>query len=398
MISFREALGILLAVTPRAAIEPCALEAAAGRVLREEIWADRDFPAFDRVMMDGYALRLADWELGHRAFRISGVAPAGRAAVPLSDEIGTCVEVMTGAPCPPGADCIVPVEELVDRTPTGVVFSTTANPMIGRHLHCVGSDAASGQILLSPGTVLGACQIGVAASCGACVVKVSALPRIAVVATGDELVAIHQSPEIYQIRQSNAHSLSAALARAGFAPQHVGVMEDAAARARPAMEALLGAHDWIVLTGAVSNGSRDFVPALLQDLGCRKHFHGVAQRPGKPAGCWIGPRGQMILALPGNPVSALTGLHAFVLPALIWASGADIPEARQVRMAAASHQLPEFTRHLPVTLSPDGSAVAAATGNSGDFIGLLKSEGFVTLPPRADTTPIPTGFPYTPWR
>jgi len=253
-------------------------------------------------------------------------------------------------------------------------------------------------MVLKAGTLLGSRQIGVAASCGASVVNVSCLPRIALVATGDELVPIHQAPEIYQIRQSNAHSLSAALYRSGFAPQHVGVMNDDATAARPVMESLLGNHEWIVLTGAVSKGARDFVPLLLKELGCKKLFHGVAQRPGKPAGCWIGPQGQMILALPGNPVSALTGLHAFVLPALIQASGSGFPHVRRIEIHASSLQLPDFTRHLPVSLLPDGTAEPAATGNSGDFIGLLKSDGFVTLPPRAEITSIYSGFPFTPWR
>lgn len=389
---------MILENTPNAGFERCALELAAGRVLRENIRADRDFPAFDRVMMDGYALRSGDWQAGHRTFRISGTAPAGRAAVPLSKEIATCVEVMTGAPCPPGADCIVPVEDVRQKTPNTVLFSSNAAPVAGRHLHRAGSDAAAGDVLLKSGTLLGSCQMGVAASCGAATISVSCLPHIALLATGDELVPVDQVPEIYQIRQSNAHSLAAALGRSGFAPQQVGVLNDDIAAARPIMESVLGNHEWIILTGAVSKGARDFVPALLKDLGCKLLFHGVAHRPGKPAGCWIGPSGQMILALPGNPVSALTGLYTLVIPALVQASGAAEPSIRRVEINASSQQLPDFTRHLPVKLLPDGTAEPAATGNSGDFIGLLKSDGFVTLPPRGEITSIYSSFPFTPWR
>ncbi len=379
-------------------VEDCALESAAGRVLRKNVLADREFPAFDRVMMDGYALRSGDWQAGHRTFRVTGSSPAGRAAVPLSEEIATCVEVMTGAPCPPGADCIVPVEEIRENTSNTVAFSNTAAPVPGRFLHRAGSDAAAGTILLEAGTLLGSRQIGVAASCGSSILRVSCLPKIAVVATGDELVPVHQMPEIYQIRQSNAHSLAAALKRSGFPARFVGVLNDEVAVARPIMESLLGDHEWMILTGAVSKGARDFIPALLNALGCKKLFHGVAHRPGKPAGCWIGPRGQMILALPGNPVSALTGLHTFVLPALVQASGSPPPNFRRVEVQATSLQLPDFTRHLPVTLLPDGTAEPAATGNSGDFTGLLKSDGFVILPPRGDITSIHSAFPFTPWQ
>ncbi len=397
MISFHEALELLLENTPLMAAEHCRLEEAAGRILRENVAADRAFPAFDRVMMDGYALRFADWQAGQRSFRVTGSAPAGRAAVALSGEIGTCVEVMTGAPCPPGSDCIVPVEEVIGNDPGSVRFSESAAPVAGRFIHRAGSDAAAGEVLLKSGGLLGSREIGVAASCGAAWLVVSCAPKIAVVATGDELVGVDEVPAPHQIRQSNAHSLAAALQRAGYPPQHAGVMNDEVSAARPAMEQLLAAHDWLVLTGAVSQGARDFVPALLAELGCRKIFHGVAQRPGKPAGCWIGPAGQVVMALPGNPVSALTGLHAFVLPALAVASGLPRLAARRVVMDDRTVRLPGFTRHLPVTLRADGRAEPAATGNSGDFIGLLNSDGFITLPPRGEMSAISAAFAFTPW-
>jgi molybdopterin molybdotransferase len=397
MLSFHEALELLLKCPPLMAAERCRLVDATGRVLRENVAADRAVPAFDRVMMDGYALRFADWQAGHRSFRVTGSAPAGHAAVSLSAEIGSCVEVMTGAPCPSGADCIVPVEEVVGGDPGCVKFSEAAAPVAGRFIHRAGSDAAAGQILLESGVLLGSREIGVAASCGAAWLEVSRVPEIAVIATGDELVGVDEFPAPHQIRQSNAHSLAAALRLGGYPPRHVGVLNDEISAARPVIEELLAAHDWLVLTGAVSKGARDFVPTLLADLGCREIFHGVAQRPGKPAGCWIGPGGQVVMALPGNPVSALTGLHAFVFPALAVASGLPRPSLRRVVMGDGAMQLSGFTRHLPVTLRADGRAEPAATGNSGDFIGLLNSDGFVTLPPRGEAHAISAAFPFTPW-
>jgi molybdopterin molybdotransferase len=159
--------------------------------------------------------------------------------------------------------------------------------------------------------------------------------------------------------------------------------------------AIVAQHQWVVFTGAVSMGSRDFLPRVLAELGGVGVFHGVAQRPGKPAGFWVGPQGQAIIALPGNPVSALTGLHAFVLPALSSAAG-EKPVARQrVMPAGAITGLPGMTWHLPVVLDDRGFARPAPTGNSGDFIGLLGSDGFVTLPPGGDHQ---EPLPYTPWR
>lgn len=396
MVSFPEALELLLKSVPLAGIERCRVESAGGRVLRAAVAADRGFPPFDRVMMDGHALRLADWQAGRRSFYLTGAAPAGGVRVALDAAAGTCVEVMTGAPCPVGADCIIPVEEVIGNGAGMITYAETAAPVAGRFIHPAGSDAAAGEVLLQSGRLLGSREIGVAASCGAAWLEVSALPRIAVVATGDELVGVDEIPAAHQIRQSNAHSLACALSRGGYPPAHTGVLRDDPAAARPAMENLLARHDWLVLTGAVSMGARDFIPTLLRDLACREIFHGVAQRPGKPAGCWTAPGGQIILALPGNPVSALTGLHTLVIPALAVASGLARPAPRRVLLDDRTAALPGFTRHFPVTLRADGRAEAAATGNSGDFIGLLKSDGFLTLPPRGNGDAA-AAFPFTFW-
>lgn len=394
MVSFHEARVLLVENVVRLATVRCRIEQAAGRVLREEVTADRAFPAFDRVMMDGHALRAADWEAGMRKFRVTGTAAAGAPQGELSAEAGTCVEVMTGAPCPVGADVIIPLEEVVECGVDEVVFADVAAPVAGRFIHRAGSDSVAGEVLMKAGCRLGSREIGVAASCGYGWLEVAEMPKIAVVATGDELVAVDEDPAPHQIRQSNAHSLAAALENAGCPPRLVRVLGDELDAARPVMEVLLADHDWIILTGAVSKGGRDFVPALLDECGCRKLFHGVFQRPGKPAGCWIGPSGQVIVALPGNPVSALTGLHTLVIPALAAASGLNTPSIRRVVMADASGQFEKFTRHLPVRLRDDGRAEAAMTGNSGDFIGLLRSDGFVTLPPREE---ICTAAPFISW-
>ena len=393
MISFPQALALLLEHTPRLGPESCRIELAAGRVLRREIRADREFPAFDRVMMDGFALRAADL-LTNRTFRIIGSAPAGRAAVVLSEDHGSCVEVMTGAPLPLGADCIVPVEESSRLGADEIIIAGSFDAVAGRFIHKAGSDAALGEILIEPGTLLGSREIGVAASCGAGLLEVSQLPEISVIATGDELVAVDEIPAAHQIRQSNAHAIACSLQRAGFPPAHVGTLGDDESAAIGIMRERLDAGNWLVFTGAVSKGARDFIPAMLDSLGCTRLFHGVAQRPGKPAGCWIGTSGQVIMALPGNPVSALTGLHAFVLPALAVASGLPLPYLRRLIPQNGIDGLPGMTQHLPVIIGNDGRARAAATGNSGDFIGLLKSDGFITLPPRGA---ISAAVPFTPW-
>ena len=397
MISFREAFGSLMDAVAVAGTEEIRIESAAGRVLRQRVAADREFPPFDRVMMDGFALRSVDWAGGTRVFKVTGRAAAGMPCVPMDAAAGTCVEAMTGAPCPEGADCVVPVEELMGMEDGAARFQEGAAPIAGKFIHRRGSDVGAGEVLLEEGTLLGAREIGVAASCGAGWLAVSKLPVISVVATGDELVAVDEMPEPHQIRQSNAHALAAGLAKAGFPAAHVGTVCDDEEVAVAAVAEWLAAGDWLVLTGAVSKGVRDFVPVVLEELGCRCLFHGVAQRPGKPAGCWIGPAGQIVMALPGNPVSAITGLHAFVIPALMKAVGMTLPRQRRVIPGDRVAGLEGMSLHLPVVMGEDGRAEPAPTGNSGDFIGLLKSDGFVTLPPREQQPGIPAAVRFTPW-
>lgn len=393
MISFQKALDLLVEHTPPLGVERCRIEQAAGRVLRQEIRADRPFPSFDRVMMDGYALRSIDLRM-RRVFQVTGAAPAGQPMVTLSDTPFACVEVMTGAPLPAGADCIVPVEEISRTGPGEITVATSFECVAGRFIHRAGSDANEGTVLLRSGWLLGSREIGVAASCGAGWLEVSRLPKIAVISTGDELVAVDAIPAIHQLRQSNAHSITCALQRAGYSVTHQSTLGDDVSLADAVLRDQLADCDWLVLTGAVSKGTRDFVPGMLDALGCTRIFHGVAQRPGKPAGCWVGPTGQMIMALPGNPVSALTGLHAFVLPALAVASGRPLPQPRLVIPEGRISGLPGMTNHLPVVLGVDGRVKPAPAGNSGDFIGLLESDGFITVPARDNPA---VAFPFTPW-
>ncbi len=392
MIPFREALDLVLKHAPRLDAELCRLENASGRVLRQEIRADRAFPPFDRVMMDGYALRSADLLVG-RVFHVSGQAPAGKETTVLPETSASCLEVMTGAPLPLGADCIVPVEETSKSAANEITIAFGFEHAAGRFIHPAGSDASEGEVLVLPGILLGSRQIGVAASCGVAMVDVSKLPRITIIPTGDELVAVDEIPAPHQIRQSNGHAIRCALQCAGFPSVKADTLCDDACAEN--LRVHLESSDWLIITGAISKGSRDFIPAMLVSLGCTRLFHGVAQRPGKPAGCWLGPAGQIIMALPGNPVSAITGLHAFVLPALAVASGLPLPKQRLVIPAEPLIGLPGMTHHLPVTLGTDGKVHAAPTGNSGDFIGLLKSDGFVTLPPRGSVS---AALAYTPWR
>lgn len=389
-ICYREAVDLVRRHAPRMRAEPCRLEWASGRVLREEIRVDRPYPPFDRVMMDGYAFRSVELEAG--AWRVMGVAAAGEPCIEMPSSTRECVEVMTGAPLPSGARVVVPVEDVEICDEEGTMVRPARWPAPGEFIHRMGSDAGLGEALVTEGECLGGREIGIAASFGYAWLQVSKIPEIAVIPTGSELVPVDQTPKPHQIRQSNGHAIVSALQGFGYHSVLRNTLEDTLCE-----ELLLAAMsdvDWVIVTGAVSKGRRDLIPEMLRSLGCQPVFHGVAQRPGKPAGCWLGPAGQLVMALPGNPVSALTGLHAMVVPGLEASIGLAERSKRWVVPAVPLPSLPGMTRHLPVSIGSDGRARAVLTANSGDFIGLLRSDGFVTLPPAG----LEAAYEFTPWR
>ena len=368
-----------------AALEPVppqvlALAASAGRVLRAELRAERDTPPFDRVTMDGIAL---DFQGGKRRnYRVAGIQPAGIPALRLgsADE---CIEVMTGAVLPQGCDTVVPVEQV--RTENGrALIREGYEPRPWLHVHRRGADARAGEVLLKAGTRLGAPELAIAASAGRAKVTVSRLPRIAVISTGDELVEPGEPILDHQVRRSNSYGLAAALCLAGYAPESELQLPDNKAIIEPALAEALSNHDVIVLSGGISAGRFDHVPAVLDSLGVRNVFQGIAQRPGRPM--WFGIRapGKAIFALPGNPVSVLVCLARYVIPALGLLSGSPPRRPAQAVLAREFAFDAPLSCFLPVALGYDreGRAIAEPrpTGGSGDFIALAGTDGFIELP------------------
>jgi len=380
--------------------EDCPILAAHQRVLRVDVRADRDLPPFDRVTMDGFALRSAAIAEGRRSFRVEGVQAAGMRAFKLGAGHDACVEIMTGAVLPEGADCVVPYEETTREGVTvtlrdGVVFSA------GHAVHRRGSDHRAGETLLRAGTRLSGREIAVAAACGQAVLTVSQLPKIAVVSTGDELVEVDAAVAPHQIRRSNDLALRAALQAAGYPSVARFHLRDIRHEIEHLLWHIIAEFDVVVLTGGVSKGKFDFLPTELDRQGVRKVFHGVAQRPGKPFWFGISARQTPIFALPGNPVSAYTCLHRYVLPALARASGSLPPPPRSVALAAPVVFKPKLTWFLPVRLSSGPRAELLATpdpsNTSGDFAGLVGTDGFVELAPGAGEFPAGTLASFWPW-
>lgn len=353
---------------------------ADSRVLRSAVYADRDFPPFDRVAMDGIAIRFADYAGGQRTFRLAGIQFAGQPQQTVS-EAGTCLEVMTGAMLPAGADTVVRYEDvtLADGNATIIIEDAAA----GQHLHPRATDRRTGDELLPVGTQLGPSELAVAASVGQATLTVTKLPNVALISTGDELVDVGDTPLPYQIRRSNTYMLRSALKSLGIKAtlHHIADNETIL---KDRLATLLSENDVLILSGGVSAGKADFVPDVLAQLGVQKHFHKIEQRPGKPI--WFGTAAsKTVFALPGNPVSTILCAYRYVLPYLRASMGLGLAPVRYAQLAKPVVFKPAITYFLPVRLTSeaDGQTLAHPLPGSGsaDFANLLAADAFMEFPP-----------------
>jgi molybdopterin molybdotransferase len=373
--------------------EDCPLAAAHGRILRAELRADRDLPPFDRVTMDGFAVRSLALAEGKTQFQVEGTQAAGMRPLTLSVVSNACVEVMTGAVLPEGADCVVPYEE-TSRQGETVTISHANKSAAGSAVHRRGSDHRAGDVIVPANRKITGREIAAAAAVGASTLTVSAIPKIAVVATGDELVEVDAGVAAHQIRRSNDYALRAALMEGGYTRVERFHLRDVKHEIEQRLGHILAEHDVVLITGGVSKGKFDYLPAALDTHGVKKIFHGVAQRPGKPFWFGVSPRKTPVFALPGNPVSAYTCFYRYVLPALAQASGMAPASARFAALGAAVTFKPPLAYFLPVKASSGPRAELIATpdpsNTSGDFAGLIATDGFVELP--AAETEFPVGY------
>ncbi|MBW8780702.1 MAG: molybdopterin molybdotransferase MoeA [Verrucomicrobia bacterium] len=366
--------------------EDCPLAQAHGRVLRTPLKADRELPPFDRVTMDGYAVCSTDIVNGIKSFRVTGIQAAGMVPLVLRNA-GDSVEIMTGAALPAGADCVVPYEAVSREGATITLDSAGAVLQPGANIHRRGSDAATDDLLVPAGTRLTGREIAVAATVGAGTLSVAQRPSVAVIATGDELVEVdYAALAPHQIRKSNDYALRAALLSSGLVSRAERFhLRDLPHEIETTLQRLIAGFDVVILTGGVSKGKFDHLPAALAKLGVDRKIHGVAQRPGKPFWFGMTPRHTPVFALPGNPVSAYTCLHRYVFPALDRLAGAT-PAAPDYAVLAASLRFSAPLAWLPpvvLTTTPDGrrTATPAPSNTSGDLGGLIGTDGFIELPP-----------------
>ncbi len=355
MLTTAEATEAIAAAMPAFGTTEIELSRATGRILHQSVSAERDQPPFDRVTMDGIAIRYASFDAGNRQYKIQGRQHAGEPRQSLTND-NACIEIMTGAVLPDNTDCVVPVERTIVEDST-VTIETDYAARQHQFIHPQASDHKKGQQIIAAGHRIEAVDIAIIASCGLSSVQVSEQPKIRVISTGNELVAAGSPINDYQIRSSNGPALVAMLETHGYTQcQHDHLLDDVKLLEQSLAQHLQEANV-LILSGGVSMGKADFVPDVLAQLGVEVVFHKISQRPGKPMWFGIGSDGQAVFALPGNPVSSLLTCLVVVRPALGVLQGRGEVPAPVYRHAEAEFNIDagqrrEYLRVRRVRLRP----------------------------------------------
>jgi molybdopterin molybdotransferase len=312
MLTVAEATAIVLEHARPLPVETTPLAEALGRVLAEDVASDLDMPPFDKAMMDGYAVRSADVASGNSLLEVIDEITAGNTPK-RALAAGQAARIMTGAPIPTGADAVVMVErcEMCDNGRVSIQTKVRAGENVQPRAH----DLTRGEIVLQAGSLLRPQEIGLLATVGRAQVRTFAVPEVAVLSTGDELVEPGAIPAASQIRNSNGPMLAAQASRCGVPVRTLGIardtVDDLTSKIRDGLKS-----DILILSGGVSAGKLDLVPGVMAEQGVTPHFHKIAMKPGKPIFFGSTKSGTLVFGLPGNPVSAFVGFELFVRPAI----------------------------------------------------------------------------------
>jgi len=381
-LSFQQALSTVREKLSAAgaAVEVVSLDGVRGRVLATDVVADRDYPPFHRSTRDGYAVRSGDLTKLPATLECGGEVRAGEH---FAGKVapGQCVAIMTGAPLPAGADSVLMLEytrregNRVEASRAVEVFENVVRQ---------GSEAAAGGRVLPRGRRLGPSEMGLLATVGRAQVEIFREPRVAIIPTGDEIVPLDRQPERFQIRNSNAVTLTAQVAEAGGIPWRLGIAPDRAEPLRKLIEEGLSA-DLLLLSGGVSMGKYDLVEQVLADLGAEVFFQGVAIRPGKPL-VFGRVRERFFFGLPGNPVSTFVTFELFVRPAIALLGGAEFeyPVFLRARLGKPFRQRLGLTAFMPARVEvQNGEPEVNLVGyqGSGDMVGVAAANCFLVVHP-----------------
>jgi molybdopterin molybdotransferase len=381
LISVNNALEIVLANTLHLKNEQIILADALSRVLAEDILADRDFPPFHRVTMDGIAINFESYIKGNRTFNIQNTQVAGDIQGKLADK-NACIEVMTGSPLPLGTDTVIRYEDLKIIEKKVDIFEDINK---SQNVHFQGYDCLKDTLLLHTGTQITASHLAILATVGKSHVMVKANPKVAIISSGDELVPVNEIPLAHQIRTSNVYAIAGLLENHKIVPTHLHIADDLA-QTTLAIKKALANFDVLILSGGVSMGKKDFIPQALHLNGVEKLFHKIAQKPGKPM--WFGRTDtNVVFALPGNPVSTFMCTVKYVIPWLEASLGVFSKINFQAFLSEQITFKPNLTYFLQVKTSNVAGKIMATPikhNGSGDFIGLADANGFIEIPQSTD--------------
>jgi molybdopterin molybdotransferase len=391
MISVEQALQSVLNSAQNFGAEEIPFLKSLGRILKEGIFADRDFPPFNRVAMDGIVINYTSFKKGQRSFKIEGIQAAGSVQITLQNA-ENCIEVMTGAVSPNNANTVVRYEDVTIDNGIATINLDAINE--GQNIHTKGKDGKSGDLLIQKNTIISAAEIGVLATVGKSFVKVARQPKVMIVSTGDELVGVDQHPLAHQIRRSNVFTLVSLLERVHIFSESTHITDD-----KPILKSKIATYlkeyDVLLFSGAVSKGKYDFLPEVFEELGIEKLFHKVAQRPGKPF--WFGretsvikndfslnthENNTIVFGFPGNPISTFVNCLAYFYPWYYKSVGLELREEMAI-LAEDVKFKPNLAYFLQVKLeNKKGQLIAfPILGNgSGDLASLVNTDAFIQLP------------------
>jgi len=369
MINPNEALNLIQGLMVPQQVQKIAIEDALGLILAEDLRADRDFPPFNRAMMDGIAIK----NTAIKKWLIEDIAFAGEPQKHLRNS-DAAIEIMTGAPLPLGCISIIKIEDIVFIDKAGEKWAEyTIQDAIkpGQFIHTQASDCQQNDLILSSGTKIGPVEIAIAATIGKTQLNVFKKPAIAIFSTGDEIVGIHEKPQAHQIRSSNSVMLESVLKSHGFSTT-VAHVKDEKSVVEKSLESVLDKHEILLLSGGVSAGKKDFIPEVLEKLGFNPIFHKISQKPGKPFYVGIRADGKLVFAFPGNPISTLTCFWIYFLPWLL-GNRLILSTIPVVNLPASN---PKLDQWLPVKINGKQAETLKNNG-SGDLIHWKFADGLV---------------------
>ncbi len=375
MISLDKAIELVInSVCMTDRLEQVSLSQGINRILARDVASDINMPPFRKTAVDGYACRMQD--IANPLVVLEVIAAGNLPTKPITE--GTCSKIMTGAPIPAGADCVIPVEDTKILTDGKILFTAT-NPK--SNICEIGEDIKIGESPVTKGTHIKPQHIAIMAALGCHKPMVASQPKVSILPTGDELVEPTEVPHVGQIRNSNGHQLIAQVSACGAIPIYQGIVRDTEAETENALKAALNESDMVILTGGVSMGDFDHVPAIMERLGIKILFDSIAVQPGKPTTFGV-TNNKLIFGLPGNPVSSFIQFELLVKPAILKMMGCSNPFPPIYRLPLATQYTRKHAERMgffPVQITPEGQVMPIEFHGSAHIFALANANAIASI-------------------